>query len=121
MTNLAVAQKILEHMRVQGKFSVNENGACRYRSDDGAKCAAGVFIPDDRYEMGFEGLGLDLDLFGTEQYQRLRSIFIEQEIDMRFMEEMQALHDESAERTPFSFYLSELEAIVAGLSSKESP
>lgn len=41
-----VCTKLLE----QGRPSKNRSGACLYRSEDGAKCAAGWCIPDEKYD-----------------------------------------------------------------------
>lgn len=43
------------------KIGVGEYEACRYRGDGGAKCAAGLFIPDDQYAEEIEG-ALCLDI-----------------------------------------------------------
>lgn len=39
----------------QGKRSLNPDGDCAYRGQDGLKCAIGLLIPDDLYQPGFEG------------------------------------------------------------------
>jgi len=41
----------------QGKRSVNEDGACRYRSGD-LKCAVGHLIKDEHYNPNLEGCGV---------------------------------------------------------------
>ena len=42
---------------------VNEWPACRYRSKDGKKCAAGMLIPDELYDPGFETWGAQHSIF----------------------------------------------------------
>lgn len=34
---------------------------CRYRGDNGCKCAIGHCIPDDKYNIAIEGVSADLD------------------------------------------------------------
>ena len=53
---------IVAHLRNQGKKAANGSTVegrgqlqCKYRSDDGLKCAVGYLIPDDRYAKEMEG------------------------------------------------------------------
>lgn len=49
-----VFDQVAKHMLKQNKRSESSNGACKYRSDDGLKCAAGCLISDDEYITGFD-------------------------------------------------------------------
>lgn len=42
----------------QGRQSRNDSVVCRYRSDNGLKCAVGLLIPDELYTPNFEGNGV---------------------------------------------------------------
>ena len=39
----------------QGRPSLGADGNCMYRGPDGCKCAIGHMIPDDDYDLRFEG------------------------------------------------------------------
>jgi hypothetical protein len=49
------------HLRTQIKRSRaylrnDQYESCAYRGKDGTKCAAGILIPDDQYNVGMEGI-----------------------------------------------------------------
>lgn len=44
----------VKHLLTQGKKSLNQNGCCAYRGEDGLKCAIGAFIQDKHYHSGLE-------------------------------------------------------------------
>lgn len=60
ITTQEVFNMVWNHFVVEkGKPSISvEGGPCRYRGDGGAKCAVGLFIPDDRYTWSLEGLDM---------------------------------------------------------------
>ncbi len=47
-------EKVANHLLKQGKRSIDSNGYCLYRSDDGLMCAAGILIPNEVYHESFE-------------------------------------------------------------------
>jgi hypothetical protein len=82
----------------QGKPSINpETGDCRYRSDDGSKCAIGHVLDDEVYSFELEGVGIitiltpgtgpDLERAG----ERLREKF--PSVHSSLFCDMQAIHD----------------------------
>jgi hypothetical protein len=44
------------HLLTQGQMSLNANGDCAYRGENGLMCAAGILIPDEAYRPGMETL-----------------------------------------------------------------
>lgn len=52
------AQGVRSMAVVQGEFDRELILQCAYRGNDGCKCAVGLFIPDDKYNVMMEGLGL---------------------------------------------------------------
>jgi len=44
----------------QGWLSMDTNGFCAYRGDDGRRCAIGWLIPDQVYRPGLEGEAVDV-------------------------------------------------------------
>ena len=67
MTRQDAFDQIVAHMRHQRAFSIGhidgqaadegEEPGCRYRGDNGMKCAVGALIPDDLYSPFMEGKG----------------------------------------------------------------
>ena len=54
-----VFDQITQHLLKQGKRSVSNTGACRYRTENSEgvlKCAAGCLIADDEYNRLFENV-----------------------------------------------------------------
>lgn len=47
--------KIVGHLRRQGKKALDHDDKCKYRAPDGSKCAGGCLIPDHLYKPKFEG------------------------------------------------------------------
>jgi hypothetical protein len=49
-------QGIIDHIRnnFKGKSVSGPDKVCCYRGDNGAKCAVGMFIPDDKYSKSME-------------------------------------------------------------------
>jgi hypothetical protein len=54
-TAQAVYNQVRDHLLAQGKKAINEEGSCRYRTNDGLRCAAGCFIAPEEYNPEFEG------------------------------------------------------------------
>lgn len=55
MTAQEIFDKVATHLLKQGrKAEATTNGSCKYRTDDGLKCAAGCLIPDEEYSVSFE-------------------------------------------------------------------
>lgn len=54
-TPATIAADAVRHLLKQGRPAM-ENGHCRYRTQDGLKCAIGGLIPDAKYEPAFDSL-----------------------------------------------------------------
>ena len=72
----------------QGQPS-SENGLCRYRGPEGARCAVGWLIPDEDYHESFECLGVGTLLEELES-SRLKS-FLENHREL--LMDLQQAHD----------------------------
>ena len=61
--NQATFDKVAEHLIKQGRKAINAGATCCYRTDgergDVLKCAIGCLIPDDMYNIKFEGHGIN--------------------------------------------------------------
>ena len=49
MNKQEIFDTVVNHLRTQGRKSIDNNGYCKYRSAQGLKCAIGCLIPDDQY------------------------------------------------------------------------
>lgn len=75
MTDEEVYQKIRTHLLDQRKLSTDDTGSCRYRNEDGTKCAVGCLISEEHYGVYLEGVGVD-DITAPGFDRRLLRILI---------------------------------------------
>lgn len=87
MTNQEIFDKVVAHLRKQGKRAVDSRGGCRYR-DDELKCAAGCLILDEHYTAGLERKSA----FHIEVVKALSASGVP-ESAMRLISELQDCHD----------------------------
>lgn len=66
--------------------SVKDN-VCQYRGPNGTKCAAGVLIPDEDYDIGFEGFSVG---GGNDSLNQYISNLVQ---DYNFLRKLQGIHD----------------------------
>ncbi len=91
-SNQFVFNRVWQHFVVEGNPPcVGESGTCFYRGewDPNQRCAVGLLIPDDRYNLHYEGLPVKSvadDDNGLKQY------------DLDFLAEMQDAHDSTASK-----------------------
>lgn len=74
------------NMLKQGCMST-KYGACKYRGDNGTKCAVGFLIPDDIYTPRLEGYTNAKDLIAELCRSELKDIIYD------LLDELQTLHD----------------------------
>ena len=84
MTNQEAFDKMVAHLRKQGKPAHNENGYCCYRTEGGLMCAVGCLITDAEYKRSMEGKGVEYMLHFYE---------VLQDLDPLVLAEMQDTHD----------------------------
>lgn len=62
MTKQEAFDRVWRHFVIEGNpQSMGADGVtCRYRGENGARCAVGLFIPDSEYSESLEGCSLDL-------------------------------------------------------------
>lgn len=58
MTDQELFDRVVTHLRTQGRPAKDGWGVCNYRAPDGCKCAIGALIPDETYDEVFEGCAL---------------------------------------------------------------
>ena len=59
LTDQEIFDKVLVHLREQGKRATLEKAGCAYRGDKGAMCAIGCLIPDHLYDPRIENRTID--------------------------------------------------------------
>lgn len=89
-------------LSVQCTGTVYEHRACRYRGDEGRKCAVGVLIPDELYKAELEGWSV------TNTYVMASMPEVEIE-SLDLVSKLQKLHD-LADVYEWPVYLRELAA-----------
>lgn len=86
-----VFDKIVTHLRAQGKKALDEYGSCVYLAPDGCQCAVGCLIPHDLYNPKMEKTGI---AYGPV-YEALMKIGVtNQHLDL--LVTMQCIHDQYA-------------------------
>lgn len=86
-----IYDKIVNHLRKQGKPSIDLTGYCAYRGTDGLSCAVGCLISDDAYNPDIEG--------DSARSSKVEEALIASGIPMNipkvsiFLHEMQKIHD----------------------------
>ena len=90
MGNQEAFDLIIAHLLKQKKRALDEHGLCSYRTMDGAMCAVGYLIQDIELTPA-QNNSCVRDLF-TESLE-VQALF--KEVDLRFLEDMQNLHDEA--------------------------
>ena len=79
----------------QGGPSVNDEGQCRYRSEDGKRCVLGWMIPDTMYHSRVEGSQIcfndKLEMILADVFQGRLS-----HTEMEFLRKFQLVHDDAS-------------------------
>lgn len=71
-----------KHLLCQNERSVDVRGHCKFRGDNGLKCALGALIPDADYDTRMDGWGMTLPL--------------DPGLDRNMLRDMRQLHDHHA-------------------------
>ncbi|MEN7527880.1 hypothetical protein [Cupriavidus sp. DL-D2] len=89
---------VAKHLMVQGRRAMaNQGQTCAYRSADGCKCAVGVLIPDELYDVHMEGLSIArmLDQLDELELPAPLAQFIKNDLEphLHLLMALQAAHD----------------------------
>ena len=92
MNKQEIFDTVVAHLRKQGKKAqhTTDDGVttCRYRTDDGLKCAAGCLMPDEVYSSDMEGQRC----FASDLLARLPRALVDV-FESDVLHELQNLHD----------------------------
>src|SRR5215467_12453270 len=98
MTKQEIFNKVVKHLRQQGRKAVNEKGDCCYRTSDGLKCAAGCLIEDKEYDPVFENkfFGVLLYLNFEDPTIDLKVQSLRNRLDQHYnlIVQLQTIHDQ---------------------------
>lgn len=86
MTRQEAFDIMVKHLRQQGCRAIS-NGVCRYRGDNGTKCAVGALISDEQYERMTRNTGNEWALRPTAELIGMSGD------DRDFLREVQKIHD----------------------------
>lgn len=94
MTKKEIFEKVRTHLLAQNEKSYMKDVAyskCRYRTDDGLKCAIGCLIPNEKYDFKFETTSF-IELF-LNQLKFLLPEDLEEPDGVMFLRNLQVIHD----------------------------
>lgn len=91
MNKQEIFDAVVRHFKTQVEPSLEYDAhiglsRCKYRSIDGKKCAAGIFIPDDQYSPTMEGKAFTF----VAQRHSLPAFLVDEK---DFVERLQLIHD----------------------------
>lgn len=83
-----VFEQVVNHLLTQNRKALAEGSkeACRYRAEDGAKCAAGCLIGEDEYNPG-------MGVFEGYSWRTLGNIGTVPKVHVDLISELQIVHD----------------------------
>ena len=87
MTHQEIFTKVKNHLLTQNRRAM-QRLVCRYRTDEGLKCAIGCLIPDNLYTAKIEFITVNvLCAGGVEGFDYLK------QFDKYFLRRLQVIHD----------------------------
>lgn len=87
MTRQEIFTKVKNHLLTQNRRAM-QRLVCRYRTDEGLKCAIGCLIPDNLYTAKIEFITVDFLCEGiVEGFDYLK------QFDKSFLRRLQVIHD----------------------------
>ena len=102
MNTIEALLTIKEHLIKQNRPSVDSNGKCMYRGEDGTKCAIGCLIPDHLYNKSMEHKPVD------QIAHLLTEVLPPDSVDIVALMEAQFIHDR---RHP-EYWASEMKRLI---------
>lgn len=99
MNKQEIFDRVVLHAATQRKKSISDEGICQYRDNNGCRCFAGIFIPDDKYSPEFENIsiqGYELENMERRKVQEILNALMEEEVgeeNMNLLATLQACHD----------------------------
>lgn len=105
MDKQAIFNTVWNHFIAEGNPpSISAEGRCRYRTEDGKKCAIGILIPDELYSEALEGSSAK----GICDFADIRAALdVHDSTDINYLNQIQFAHDGAAadHRAEFAQYV----------------
>jgi hypothetical protein len=94
-TRQEIFDQVVNGLRKQGRESINSEGACSYKNEEGLKCAAGQLVSDEFYNKNIEGY---LVCFGNEalEHNKATQALVNSGVnpqDLKLVSDLQYIHD----------------------------
>jgi hypothetical protein len=90
LTKQEVFDRVCDHFKTQ-KVRSHFGGLCAYLTDDGLKCAIGIFIPDGHQAAGSGGSFREILHFHPD----IRNLFEKDDDMVSFLLRLQSIHDDT--------------------------
>lgn len=95
-TEKEVADYAISKLIEQGRQSLNNDGACVYRAEDGGKCAVGHLIPDEDYVPWMDDRCTGIEDVVNKHFLKNRNVPIIMDNRIQFLSSIQVLHDDAS-------------------------
>ena len=92
MSNQEVFNKVLAHLRKQGRAAMDDESTCVYRAPNGTSCAVGCLLPDNLYDPRIEGESVDALVWTRAGDFPAIAAFLER-FDIDLLIDLQIAHD----------------------------
>jgi hypothetical protein len=118
MNHQEIFNKVLDALRKQGHASINKNGSCMYRAENGDRCAVGHLISDEAYSPELEGRRAST----SPVQSALASSGVPTDFDtIKLLMELQFAHDRSLKEYGMSKFESRMSDIAIRFSLNYTP
>jgi hypothetical protein len=117
VNNQEVYNQVVSNIINQGGPSIDDKeDSCVYRNKNGRMCAAGPFIPNDKYvpEMEEEPIFWKFNKDGDIYYElnkRFENVF--NDIDIVFLSKLQWIHDTANHSSDYTFFMEWIPTMIS--------
>lgn len=116
MNNQELYNQVIRNIINQGGPSIDDEGEfCVYRNENGRMCAAGPFIPNEKYTPKMEGESIfwKFERPSGDAYELnelFENVFVD--IDIVFLSKLQYIHDNSNHSSDYTFFMGWIPAMI---------
>lgn len=111
MNKTEVIVETVKRILDQGTVSINSEGTCLYRGQNGTKCAIGVWIPDEKYDMKFDDTHVTTSILDRLDILEVLPDYVAA-IDIADLSYMQSWHDSMHVDSSFEYVYSMARSIL---------
>lgn len=110
MNKTEVIIETVKRVLDQGTVSINSEGTCLYRGPNNTKCAIGMWIPDEKYDMKFDD-GSNTSILNRLDILEILPDYVAS-IDIDELSIMQSWHDSMQVDSSFEYVYSVTRSIL---------